>query len=231
MMLTDRKIIALPLRTHETIPQKATGSCIPAAVYNFSERQQAEKTQQWLTMIVESSNDAIIGISLEGTILSWNQAAKRLFGYSTIMVIGHPIAMLFLPEDADEVQLLIARSGRGELIDSHEMECIHENGQRVCVSLALSPVKNKNGSIVGVAIIARDITKRKRAVNRLYQVPVNNNFMELPLSEPFRIGSPALNVNNGTCSMENTRKEMLHAANTDVYHIINKEINAQEISP
>lgn len=216
MMQTAKKIVALPLRKHEaSLPQEdATTWASSAAIYNLSERLQAEKTQQWLTMIVESSNDAIIGTSLDGTILSWNQAAKRLFGYSAMTVIDSPVAILFAPEDSEEVQLLIERSGHGEQIDSHEMECIHENGQRVSVSLALSPVKNKSGAIVGVAMIARDIIKRKHAENRLHHIALQNTFTGLPLSQAFHMGSPALDVDVDD-SVE--RDLLLHAANTPVY--------------
>ena len=174
MMLTDRKVIALPLRTHTaSCPQVGTGAPNSAAIYNLSARLQAQQYQLWLTMIVESSNDAIIGTSLDGIILSWNQAAKRLFGYSTVKVIDEPVTTLFSPQGADEVQLLIARSGHGELIDGHEMECIRENGQQVWVSLAFSPIKNKTGTIVGVAMIARDITQRKRAEHQLHHLSSN----------------------------------------------------------
>ena len=214
MMQTARKIVALPLRTAASLPQEDAATwASSAAIYNLSERLQAEKTQQWLTMIVESSNDAIIGTSLDGTILSWNQAAKRLFGYSAMTVIDSPVAILFSPEDVEEVQLLIERSGHGEQIDSHEMECIHENGQRVSVSLALSPVKNKRGAIVGVAMIARDIIKRKHTENRLHHIALQNTFTGLPLGEAFHNGGPALDV----ASSASGESELMHAANTAVY--------------
>lgn len=159
-------ITALPFRTLPANGPVGTSAPNSAAVYDLGARRSAQQAQHWLTMIVESSNDAIIGTSLEGIILSWNQAAKRLFGYSPVKVIDQSITTLFSQDGAQQVQLLIARTGLGERIDAHEMECVRENGQTVWVSLTFSPIKNTTGAIVGVAMIARDITERKRAQDR-----------------------------------------------------------------
>ena len=168
MMLTERKVVALSPRPYVLSPSYAGTARASATVYNLSEPQRTQNAQDWLAMIVESSNDAIISTSLDGIILSWNQAAKRLFGYLSVMVIGHPVSILFPAENAAEMQVLIARCGQGEHIHSHEMEFVRENGQHGCVSLALSPIRNTTDAIVGVAMIARDITQRKRAEGRLY---------------------------------------------------------------
>ena len=121
-------------------------------------------------MIIESSHDVIIGTSLHGIILSWNHAAKRLFGYSTAHVMDQPVTTLFSFESARVVRALIARSSQGEHIEGHEMESIHENGKRVNVSLTFSPIKDTSDAIVGVAMIARDISLRKRAQERLQNI-------------------------------------------------------------
>ena len=163
MLLTERKVVALHPRSGALSASQSSASArAPAAVYNFSPRQQAQKAQDWLAMIVESSHDAIIGLSLDGLILSWNHGAKRLFGYSTVRVMGLPVTTLFSPEGADEVQALIGRTVQGECIAGHEVETIRENGHRGCVSLTMSPIKNTTGALVGVALMARDMAPRKR---------------------------------------------------------------------
>lgn len=178
MMLTDRKVVTLPLRMH--VAQATSGNLAraSAAIHRLSEHREAQNSQQWLTMIIESSHDAIIGTSLHGIILSWNHAAKRLFGYTTAHVMDQPVTTLFSLEAARVVRALIARSTQGEHIEGHEMESIHENGQRVNVSLTFSPIKDTSDAIVGVAMIARDISPRKRAQERLQSI---NESQPMPL--------------------------------------------------
>lgn len=161
MLLTERKVVALPPRLGALSAPRSSASG-RAAVYSLSPSQQARKAQDWLAMIVESSHDAIIGISLDGLILSWNHGAKRLFGYSTVKVMGLPVTTLFAAEGADAVQALIGRAVRGESSAAHDLETLRENGHRGCVSVTLSPIKNKSGAVVGVALIARDMAPRKR---------------------------------------------------------------------
>ena len=178
MMLTDIKVVTLPLRMH--VAQATSGNLAraSAAIHRLSEHREAQNSQQWLTMIIESSHDAIIGTSLHGIILSWNHAAKRLFGYTTAHVMDQPVTTLFSLEAARVVRALIARSTQGEHIEGHEMESIHENGQRVNVSLTFSPIKDTSDAIVGVAMIARDISQRKRAQERLQSI---NESQPMPL--------------------------------------------------
>ena len=170
MMLTDRKVVTLPLRMHTAHATSGSVARASAAIHRLSEHREAQNSQQWLTMIIESSHDVIIGTSLHGIILSWNHAAKRLFGYSTAHVMDQPVTTLFSFESARVVRALIARSSQGEHIEGHEMESIHENGKRVNVSLTFSPIKDTSDAIVGVAMIARDISLRKRAQERLQNI-------------------------------------------------------------
>lgn len=164
MLLTERKVVALPPRLGALSASRSGASARPvAAVYPLSPGQQARKAHDWLAMIVESSHDAIIGTSLDGLILSWNHGAKRVFGYSTLMVMGLPVTTLFSAEGANAVQALLERAVHGESVVAHEIETLRENGHRGCVSLTLSPIKNTTGALIGVALIARDAAPRKRA--------------------------------------------------------------------
>jgi len=116
-----------------------------------------------LAAIIESSEDAIIGRSLEGKIVSWNAGACKLYGYTEAEAVGQPITFLVAPERGKELAPLLERVGRGEHIRQIETTRRRKDGELVEVSLSVSPVRNSAGQIVGVSTIARDIAERKRA--------------------------------------------------------------------
>ena len=119
--------------------------------------------QAWLAAIVESSDDAIIGKTLDSVIHSWNAAATRLFGYEAPEIIGQSVLRLFPPELQHEEAEIVGRIARGERIEHYETIRVRKDGSTVPVSLSVSPIRNASGTIVGAAKIARDITERKRA--------------------------------------------------------------------
>lgn len=162
MTPTDQKVIAFPLRMHAAHAPRTS-----AAIHRLGEHRETQNYRQWLMMAVESSHDAAIGTSLRGIILSWNHAAQRLFGYTTAQVTDQPVTTLFSFKDAHILRVLITRSSQGEHIEGQEVEGIRENGQRVNVSLTFFPIKDMSDAIVGVAMIARDISQPKRAQERL----------------------------------------------------------------
>lgn len=112
---------------------------------------------------MESSDDAIISKSLDGTIASWNAGAERLYGYRREEVIGRPIALIVPSDRQEELQRIRARLSRGEHVDHFETVRVRKDGRRIHVSLTLSPVVNTDGDILGVSTIARDITGWHRA--------------------------------------------------------------------
>ena len=113
--------------------------------------------------IVESSDDAIISKALDGTILSWNPAAERLFGYTADEMIGKPISVLMPEERYDDMESILGRIRRGERVDHYETVRVSKGGRKIPVSLSVSPVRDASGRIVGAAKIARDISGRRRA--------------------------------------------------------------------
>ena len=114
-----------------------------------------------LAAIVESSDDAIVGKTLDGIITSWNAGAQRLYGYTPEETIGQPISMLMPEEQRDELAQILDRLKRGERIEHYETTRITKAGQHLNVSLSVSPVRNNEGTITGASAIARDITQRK----------------------------------------------------------------------
>jgi PAS domain S-box-containing protein len=123
----------------------------------------AEDTRLVLAAIVESSDDAIIGETLEGTITSWNQAAERILGYTAPEIIGKPISTLMPPDHSEDSSRILDRIRRGEHVGHFETQRVTKDGRVIDVSLSVSPVRDAEGTIIGAAKVARDITERKRA--------------------------------------------------------------------
>jgi len=120
-------------------------------------------TAQLLASIVESSNDAIIGKTLDGIIQSWNAAAEQLFGYTAEQAVGQHISLVIPPERLSEEDQIIASLREGKRIEHYETERVRSDGQRITVSLTISPIKDESGNVVGASKIARDVTAQKRA--------------------------------------------------------------------
>ena len=129
---------------------------------DVSERHRAAVDRQRLAAIVDSSDDVIIGKTLDGTVTSWNQAAERLYGYTAEEMIGQSIARIFPPERIDELWDFMDRLRRGERISHHDAVRIAKDGRRIDISVSVSPVTDAAGRIVGAATIAQDISERKR---------------------------------------------------------------------
>jgi PAS domain S-box-containing protein len=129
---------------------------------DITERKQAEITLARLAAIVESSDDAIIGKTLDGIITSWNRSAERIFGYTAEEIIGRPISILIPPDRYNEESEIIEKLKHGESVNHHfETIRICKDGKRIYISLSVSPIKDSSGRVIGASKIARDITKRK----------------------------------------------------------------------
>jgi PAS domain S-box-containing protein len=132
-----------------------------AAARALEERGRAEAALAFAASIVESSDDAIIGKTLDGMVTSWNAGAERLYGYAAREVIGRWPIGITIPED--EQSKTLKRVGRGERVDHYETVGIRKDGRRIDVSVTVSPIQDASGRIVGASLIARDITHRKEA--------------------------------------------------------------------
>ena len=123
----------------------------------------AVPSDRFLAAIVESSDDAIITKTLDGTITSWNRGAELLYGHTAAEAIGRPISLIIPPERPDELPSIMARLRRGERVDHYETVRLRKDGARLDVSVSISPIRNDAGTIVGAASIGRDISERTRA--------------------------------------------------------------------
>jgi PAS domain S-box-containing protein len=128
---------------------------------------QAERATAHLAAIVKSSDDAIISKDLTGTVMSWNQAAERLFGYRADEMIGQPILRLIPNEKEHEEHEILSRISKGERIEHYHTVRCRKDGTLVNVSLTISPLFDAAGKVIGASKIARDITKEKRAEEAL----------------------------------------------------------------
>ncbi|CAG0999883.1 two-component system, NarL family, sensor histidine kinase EvgS [Methanosarcinales archaeon] len=129
---------------------------------DITEQKGAEKRLSLLASIVDSSDDAIIGKTLDGIIVSWNRGAQRIYGYSADEVKGHSISILVPPDHPDEFPQLLERIRQGQRIEHHETIRMSKDGKKICSSLTISPIKDANGKIIGASTIAWDITEQKR---------------------------------------------------------------------
>jgi PAS domain S-box-containing protein len=134
-------------------------STIASEIARGRRREECER----LAAVVESSDDGIIGQSLNGTIFAWNPGAERLYGYSASEAVGKKIQMLLPPERANEESDILARIKLGERVDHFETVRMKKDGTEAHVSVTISPIRNSCGEIVGASKIARDITARKHA--------------------------------------------------------------------
>ena len=151
-----------------SIVREASGRLVAfVMITDITERNRAEEERRQLALIVESSEDAIIGKTLDGTITSWNKGAERLYGYSAEEMIDRSIAILAPPEHPNEIATILARLSHGDGIDHLETERIVKAGKRISVSLTISPIRNETDVISGFSTIARDITERKHAEEAL----------------------------------------------------------------
>ncbi len=128
---------------------------------DITERKAAERASGLLASIVDSSDEAIISMNLDGIITSWNRSAERLFGHKAEEAIGRNVALIIPPDRLEEEATILDRLRRGEHIEHFETVRVRKNGSMFDVSLTISPVKDIAGHIIGASRLPRDITQRK----------------------------------------------------------------------
>jgi PAS domain S-box-containing protein len=121
----------------------------------------------WLAAIIESADDAIISKTLDGIITSWNEGAERIFGYAPEEAVGMPVTILIPQDHQDEEPAILARLREGQRLEHYETVRVRKDGTLLDISLTVSPIRDRDGQIIGASKIARDITERKQAEKAL----------------------------------------------------------------
>lgn len=134
-----------------------------------SKDRQLQESQSRLALIVDSSQDAIIGKNLDGTITHWNKGAEHIYGYTAEEVVGKPISLLSPKDRPDEVPGILEKIRGGDAVEYFETVRVRKDGQRLNVSVSVSPIRNANGEVIGASAIARDVTSQKRSEELLRQ--------------------------------------------------------------
>ena len=143
-------------------PAYLVGACTDTTT-----RKVEESARLKLAAIVESSDDAIVSKDLNGIVTSWNKGAERMFAYSAAEIMGRPITTIIPPELQDDETRILNKLRRGERIDHFETVRVTKTGERLDVSLTISPIRDESGRVIGAAKIARDITQRKKTEEAL----------------------------------------------------------------
>ena len=152
----DIEVAAAPFEDQE-------GRAMQVILRNVTDRRRAEEADRRLAAIVESSSDAILSKTLDGTILSWNAGAEKIYGYSAEEVVGKSVSILVPSDHADELPQVLKRVGLGERIAHYETVRVRKDGEPIPVALTVSPTVDAQGEISGASTIARDITEQKWA--------------------------------------------------------------------
>jgi PAS domain S-box-containing protein len=134
---------------------------------DMSRMVQAEADSSRLAAIVESSNDAIIGKTLDGRITSWNRAAQSIFGYTAEEAIGQPVQMLIPPERQAEEMRILGELAHGEPVPAFDTVRLTRSGELLEVQITISPIKDSEGRVVGASKIARDVSRQRQAESAL----------------------------------------------------------------
>lgn len=156
---------------HDYVMKDKLARLVPAvkrelhAAQDRRHRRQTEAVSAYLASIVQSADDAIIGKTLDGIVVSWNTGAGRIYGYSAAEMIGRSISVLIPSYRPEELPDIFDKIKRGEGVDGLETVRIQKDGTPVEVSLTISPIKDAGGRVVGASTVARDITPRKQEEN------------------------------------------------------------------
>jgi PAS domain S-box-containing protein len=128
-------------------------------------RRQADAVASYLASIVQSCEDGIIGKTLDGTVVSWNAGAERIYGYTAEEMIGRSVSILIPSYRPNELPGILEKITRGEGVDGFETVRLRKDGTLVEVSITISPIRDATGQVVGASAVARDITRRKEEEN------------------------------------------------------------------
>jgi PAS domain S-box-containing protein len=164
----DGRVVWIHMSSAAVRDDSGVPRCVLGMVLDVTERKKAEMANAHLAALVASSGDAIKSLSLDGTILTWNEAAERLFGYSAAEIVGKPLSVIIPDDRKHELKNKIAAALAG---DNTRLETVRrrKDGTLVEVSLDAAPIRTADGTVIGISTIARDITERRRGERALME--------------------------------------------------------------
>lgn len=214
---------------------------------DVTERKKIEAKLLQTEAIVESSHDAIIGQSVNGVITRWNNGARNIFGYSVEEIVGKSFETLFSVEYKNQAKILLERVVKGEVIVDYDSVWVKKDTTRadvefsmapIYVALSAAPLRGEDGSVVGISVVARDITERKKAEARIKELTeLRGKFLSI-MSHQLRTPLTAINWNlemlikGDFGEMVDVQKKFListHAASVDITERIHELLTAMDI--
>jgi PAS domain S-box-containing protein len=183
----DRSIVWINLTVSLVRDIAGSPQYFIAVVEDIEKRKRAETAQAQLAAIVASSDDAIIGRALDGTVTSWNRGAENLFGYAEAEMIGEPIARIVPQDKRDEEAYILEQLRAGRTVAHLETQRCRRDGTLLDVSVTVSPIRDANGGLVGASKIVRDVTDRKRTENALRESEAKYRLLFENMTEEVRL--------------------------------------------
>jgi PAS domain S-box-containing protein len=208
-------------------------AAVSTILRDISDRREAERARGLLASIVESSDDAIIGIGLDGAVVSWNRGAETLFGYSSEEIIGTNAEVLAPPGGREEQRRHFATVLKGSAVSAFETVRQSKDGRWIDVSLSISGIRNSAGEVVGVSAIAHDIGERLSAGRKLRES--EERFREVFEHAPFGMAVTGLDgrflqVNEALCEMLGySERNLLETTWTALTHPDDLELSLQRM--
>jgi PAS domain S-box-containing protein len=192
MPLVEEQIVRLDGKVRDVEVAAATfsdsnGPSIQVTLRDITSRNEARQTLLYYAALVESSDDAIIGETLDGYVTSWNRGAESVFGYHRTEALNKHISLIIPPERAREESVILEKVRQGESVEHYETVRQCKDGRLIDISVTISPIRDSRGGIIGAAKIARDITSRRE---------LEREILEISDREQRRIG---YDIHDGLC--------------------------------
>ncbi|HOP63102.1 MAG TPA: PAS domain S-box protein [Spirochaetota bacterium] len=177
MSSMDRKIIETSIRNYrgELVPVEVSSRLVEfnndyailSVFRDVKEKRNSDELKRLISLVVNDSDDAVIGITLGGEIVSWNSSAERIFGYSFDEINGSLYSILIPPYEPDFFPYLLERIRNGEKIDHYETTGVSKSDEQIYLSLKIVPIRDSLGEIIGASIIERDVTEEQKAREKI----------------------------------------------------------------
>lgn len=187
LTVRDGRVLPVEYRTAPICRAGGQPEGVVLLVRDVTGQRRVQEAMAQLAAIVEYCDDAIVGVTMDGTVTNWNAGAERLYGYSADEIVGQPLKLIYPPDRSSEIAEIRAAVKRGEPIRHFDTVRLRRDGAAVAVSVSLSPIRDQTGQVVGFSSIGRDITERKRAEEEMRRTEVLRKLADAQEGERRRI--------------------------------------------